>query len=908
MSTSPSIDSYLAPFGLPPASPPSPEGVPAAVREYLAAARQHLEHLHRSGASGQQLNETHSDLMDRLVRRLFEIAEELFFARGGEEQADLCVLAVGGYARREMDLHSDVDLLFLYREEVSPHVRSVSERVQLWLWDAQLAVGAATRTIDETIGLADEDPTVLTGILAPRFLIGSGVLFHEFQQRVREDLVSDPARFIAEQVAAQQERHGRFGDSLYLLQPNIKEGAGGLRDYHLAYWVMLASQPAARRREDFLQLGLLTEGELYELTAGLDFLWRVRNELHLITGRKTDQLSFELQDKIASSFGYAGSDAPGAELPVERFMSHYYRHARAVENYSSLVIEQCQQRASPARRREVRQVEAGLRIADGQLEIPHARQLREDPVQLLLAFAVAQEHDVRLTRKARRLVREQLDLVDDEFRRDPRARATFFRILESEHRVMRSLRAMNEVGLLAAFLPEWEHIVCRWQHVMYHTYTVDVHSIFLVEELRRLWLGRYRDTYPELTDLMHSVDDRAVLFLGCLLHDIGKGFGGDHSSRGVERAIPCVERLGLSEARRERVVFLVRYHLLMSHLAQRRDLSDPNLILEFARTVGDRTNLRNLYLLTFADMRASSSQAWTDWRGGLLRELFERTSELLETGADDRGKAIELVEKRVETRRLAAAAELEAGGVEAGKIRAYFDMMPRRYFTAHSPRQIARHARVVLSLERGQQMATAFREMRGEFSEFILCTRDVPGLYANVAGTLTAHGINILGAHVYSTRSGLALEVYRVSTPPGGEAERRLALESFEESLEELLRGEMDVAELLRRRGRRVARGGASPSRKPATVSITNEESDFYTIVDVAANDRLGLLHDLTRTIAEHGYEIYISKAGTVLDQVTDAFYLKDRAGKKLQDPEAIERLRTDLLAAVRLGERGDAA
>ncbi len=902
MSTSPSIDSYLAPFGLPPASPPSPEGVPAAVREYLAAARQHLEHLHRSGASGQQLNETHSDLMDRLVRRLFEIAEEIFFAGGGEEQADLCVLAVGGYARREMDLHSDVDLLFLYRDEVSPHVRAVSERVQLWLWDAQLAVGAATRTVDETIRLAREDSTVLTGILAPRFLIGSGVLFHEFQQRVRQDLVSDPARFIEEQVAAQQARHGRFGDSLYLLQPNVKEGAGGLRDYHLAYWVMLVSQPAARRREDFLQLGLLTEGELNELTAGLDFLWRVRNELHLISGRKTDQLSFELQDRIASSFGYAGGVDGGTELPVERFMSDYYRHARAVETYSSLVIEQCQQRASPPHRREVKQVEGGLRIADGQLEIPHARQLREDPVQLLLAFAVAQEHDVRLTRKARRLVREQLDLVDEGFRTDPRARATFFRILESEHRVMRSLRAMNEVGLLAAFLPEWEHIVCRWQHVMYHTYTVDVHSIFLVEELRRLWLGIYRDKQPDLTDLMHSVEDRAVLYLGCLLHDIGKGFGGDHSSRGVERALPCVKRLGLSEERCERVIFLVRYHLLMSHLAQRRDLSDPKLILEFAHTVGDRTNLRNLYLLTFADMRASSAKAWTDWRGGLLRELFERTSELLETGADDQGKAIELIEKRVETRRAAAASELEDGGVEPEHVQAYFDMMPRRYFTAHSPRQIARHARVVLSLERGQQLATAFREMRGEFSEFILCTRDVPGLYANVAGMLTAHDFNILGAHVYSTRSGLALEVYRVATPPGGEAERRLAWDSFEESLEKLVGGEVEVAALLRHRGRRVARGGA-PSRSPATVSITNEESDFYTIVDVAANDRLGLLHDLTRTIAEHGCEIYISKAGTVLDQVTDAFYLKDREGKKLQDPERIERLREDLLAVARLDE-----
>jgi len=897
----PEIGSFLTPFGPPPAPAPSPDGVPAAVREYLTAARAHLEHLHRAGAPGQQVNETHSDLMDRLVRRLFEIAEELYFAEGGEEQADLCVVAVGGYARREMNIYSDVDLLFLHRDEVSPHVRAVSERMQLWLWDANLAVGAATRTIDDTIELARQDRTVRTGILAPRFLIGSGILFHEFQQDVRERLLPDPARFIEEQVESQGQRHARLGDSLYLLQPNVKDSAGALRDYHVAYWVMLVSQPAARRREDFLQLGLLTEEELHRLTGALDFLWRLRNELHLLAGRKNDQLSFELQEKIAAAFGYA-QDHGGSELPVELFMSDYYRHARVIQNCSSLVVEQCEQRARPPKKREVRQLESGFRIADGQLEIPHARQLREDPVLLLLAFAVAQDHDVRLTRKARRLIREHLHLVGDALREDPRARAAFLRILEAENRVMRSLMTMNEVGLLAAFLPEWDHIVCRWQHVMYHTYTVDVHSIFLVEELRRLGNGAYADAFPELTELMQSCDDRTVLFLGCLLHDIGKGFGGDHSERGVERSRPCVERLGITPEQQERVIFLIRYHLLMSHLAQRRDLSDPKLILEFARTTGDRTNLRNLYLLTFADMRASSNRAWNNWRGALLRELFERTSELLETGSDDPSKAIELIERRVETRRDAAAAELQGLGVAESKIQGFFETLPRRYFTAHSPRQIARHARVVLALGGDKLLSTAYREMRGGFSEFIVCTPDAPRLFANVAGTLTAHDINILGAHVYTTRAGLALEVYRVQTPPGGEEERRLTWEGFEQSLEKVLRGEVEVADLLRSRGRPWSRGSA-PSWDAPTVSVTNVDSDFYTIVDVAANDRLGLLHDLTRTIAEHGYEIYISKAGTVLDQVTDAFYLKDSEGKKLSDLDAMERLRVDLLAAVQQGE-----
>lgn len=684
MTSVPDIDVFLA-HGPDAAT----EDVSQRVRDYLAASSVHLDELHRSGARGAVVNEVHSDLMDRLVRRLFELAEEFYFASGGDEAAGLCILAAGGYARREMNIHSDVDLLFLYRDKVSNHVSAVAERVQLWLWDANLAVGAATRTIDDTIALARKDGSVATSILGARFLAGSGLLFYEFQERVRAKLFSSPAKFVDEQLASQNERHVRLGDSLYLLQPNLKDGAGALRDYHLAWWVMQVTHVRAGGVDDFLHLGLLTESEVVELREALDFMWRTRNELHLLTQRKTDQLSFEVQEQLANSFGYGGE---GPELPVERFMSQYYRHARAIRTYSSLVVEQCLQRIAKPRRRKVKAVGGGFRIANGQLEVPHVRLLRDDPVRLLEAFAVAQEEDVKLTRKALRLIREHLYLIDDAYRSDPRARAMFLKILESPRRVMRALIGMNEVGLLGAFLPEWQHVVCRWQHVMYHTYTVDVHSIFLVEELRRLWLGEYEQEFPALCEMMRASDDRAVLFLGCLMHDIGKGFGGNHSAKGVERAGPCLERLGLSPERIERALFLVEHHLLMSHLAQRRDLSDPRLILEFAQIVGDRTNLRNLYLVTFADIRASSTKAWTEWKGNLLRELFERTAELLETGGPDAGKALELIGRRVTARREAAEVILREQGVDQAHAQQYFDTLPKRYFTAHSPKQIARHA------------------------------------------------------------------------------------------------------------------------------------------------------------------------------------------------------------------------
>jgi [protein-PII] uridylyltransferase len=621
-------------------------------------------------------------------------------------------------------------------------------------------------------------------------------------------------------------------------------------------------------------------------------------------------MSFEVQEQVAAALGYPDG-GPEAPLPVELFMGDYYRHARAIRNYSELAIEQCRGRVrrAPGPPPRVVEVEDGFRVVGDHLEIPHAAHLRERPLRLLTAFAVAQQNDVALSRTAERIVRENLHLVDDAYRSDPETTAAFLRILDSENRVMRTLMTMNEIGVIARYLPEWEHIVCRWQHVMYHTYTVDVHSIFLVEELRRLWSDKYERALPDLTALMRDVEDRPVLFLGCLLHDIGKGFGsGDHSTKGTERARVCLGRLGLDAERAGRILFLVQHHLTMSHIGQRRDLADPKMIFEFAKLVGDRTNLRNLYLLTFADMRASSKASWNEWRWALLRELFERTSEVLETGGPDEGVAIATIESRVATRMEAARDELRALGVAEAKIDGFFEEMPRRYFVSHGPRQIARHARSFLGFTEAKGVVTAVREMRGGFSEVIVVTRDVHGLYWRVAGTLTAKGINILASNVYTTRSGLALEVYRVATPPGVGEDRDRTWSGFEESLRKVLAGQVRVEDLVKRRRRPIG-STETPSRTPPSVSIENDESEFYTIVDVSANDRRGLLYDLTRTLAEHDLEIYISKATTVLDQIADTFYVKDTRGagfQKLADPERIEGLRRALLDAAQLDEAAD--
>jgi [protein-PII] uridylyltransferase len=869
-------------------------------RAYLDAVHERLAERQAEGATGSEINSANSDTYDRLIRRLYETVETDHYTREGRLDPRVAVAAVGGYARREMSIGSDVDLLFLVEDEIDPLAAEVAERIQYCLWDARVEVGAAVRNVDQCVALGLEDLSALTAIQGVRFLAGDAGLFPTLTRAVTQRLIPDVPAFVDELVEVMQRRHERFGESLYLLQPNLKEGAGGLRDYHTAMWVARAVDPNVRELRDLLHVGLLTDSEMAAYRGGLDFLWRVRNGLHLLQKRKTDQMSFGHQEELASYFGL--EEGAGDELAVERFMRRYYLHARAIQTFSEIVIEQCQARLRPRSAAEPPvETEDGFRIAGGQLEVPHSAHLREQPLRLLTAFAVSQDHDVPLSRTARRLIRENLHLIDDTFRRSPEAAAVLLRILASEHRVMRSLMAMNEVGVLGSYLPEWDHIVCRWQHVIYHTYTVDVHSIFLVEQLRRLWRGKFEQALPDLTELVREVADLPALFLGCLLHDIGKGFGVDHSSKGAVLARTCLERLALEPERIDRIIFIVEFHLLMSHVAQRRDLSDPKVIVEFARSVGDRENLRNLYLATFADMRASSDAAFTEWRRELLRELYVRTSEFLETGEDDPRRAMEQVEARVERRRAAAREEILALGVAAGRVDELFDSMPRRYFISHTPRQIARHARVVFSLGPERGLATAVREMRGGFSELIISTRDKHGLYGDISGCITGVGINILGSNVYTTRSGLALEIYRVTTPPGDEADRAGYWKRLDQVLLDVLDGRGSVSEL--QNARRAPVGSRrSPSRTPPTLSIRNDVSDFYTVIDVTADDRLGLLYELTRTLAEHDLEIFVSKASTVLDQVADTFYVKAASGKRLTDPEALARLEASVREVLGLG------
>ena len=860
------------------------------VRAYLDAAREYLIAKHDEGLSARQLNEEHAEMMDRLVRKLFRLAGDPYLTVDPKLGTRLAVVAVGGYGRRELSLGSDVDLLFLYRSKLSAYVETVAETVMQRLWDATLDVGHALRSVAESMRMGRDDLTILTSYLDARLLIGDPGLFAEFDRETSGYIRKHSYAFVEGKLAEQGRRHVRKGESPYLLQPDLKEGVGGLRDYHTALWLARALFWDAKRAEHLQRHGLIDAEELSELLRALDFLWRLRNQLQRngIRRRKEVRLSYEVQPDLAKFMGLADTSEL---LAVEQLMREYYLHARCVQRVSQNCASRTMERMD--RRRERRSspsypVDEGFAIADGRLEIPRAEMLAERPLRLLSVFAIAQHHDVELSLRAQRSVRQQVHRIDDAFRSDPAAAGVLRQILDSPLRVYRTLGVMNELGVLAAYLPEFAHLVGLWQQNLYHTYTVDIHSLFLVEQLRRIWKGEHRDTLPLATELIREVRRPFVLYLSCILHDIGKGRGGGHCERGAALVPEIAKRLGLPPDEAELVEFLVLHHLTKSGMADRRDVNDSRTIQNLATLCRTRERLRLLYLITVADIRSVSSEAWTTWKRSQMIALYRNTMEWLETGAVEQAAPqffIERAMRRAGQTQSQALALIEAKGVEASEAELLLDVMPRRYILDHTPAEIASHMEAALTyLAAGSEVGVYpfWPDDGGRgFWGLAVLARDRPGLFSAVAGVLAGCGHDILRAQVYTTRDGLALEIYQVRPLAGGAPEAELERARIESRLIETLKG--GTPPPITRQLRERPPEGAIRRRAPA-VRISNEDSDFYTVVDVSTNDRPALLYDITRALAGLDLQIGISRASTQADWVTDAFYVT-RDGRRVTDP-----------------------
>ena len=868
------------------------------VKQFIQQERSQIKAAHRHGAGGLEVVALHADLVDAVISQLFRLAEELLLRDVRDHTEGCAIVALGGYGRRELNPGSDVDVMFLYPRRADEYVTTVLHHVLYFLWDLGFTVGHSCRSLSDALRMMDADIIAFTSMLEARFLAGNSGVFAEFQERMWRNLHGRRVQqYITDKLEEQDRRHQKFGGSVYLQEPNIKEGPGGLRDFHVAVWIARARHRLADVT-DLSSLNLLTPVEVAQCLQDLDFLLRVRNELHYLQGGKHDVLSLQIQVPVADNLGYHD----GPKYGVEQFMQQYYRRAGGLHQLSKRVTDRCVERPGS----QVEAVMKKLRARDigddfvelnRQIHILPAQQncFLDDPVRLLKIFWYRQEMGYDLSLDAKEAIRSHLDLIDDPFRRSNRVLGFFLAILRAPRGVAETLRQMHQLGVLTAYIPEFARIACLVQFDAYHRYTVDEHTFVLMDCLEAL--GETED--PRLQEFRRIAGDLRkpeILKLAILLHDIGKGEGHGHAERGVTIAEEVLTRMGLPSGDIAAVSFLVAQHLNMAHIAERRDLDDERLIIEFARQVENEELLRMLYLLTYLDINAVGPQVWTDWKGTLLWELFIKTHTILTRGVPEG----EEEHRRARTLRTALMAEL-GGEFGAELVGQHLDLMPIRYVLNTSSAKVAQHLKLIERVRRGEPVALNWTTYPlAGYSEVLVCASAAPGRFSNVVGTLTAHGINILSAQLFSRADGVMIRAFQVSDGRGAALEDETVWHRFAQDLRGVIPGQVTVRELIKTRRRDLLAKPLPRAHEIQTrVEFDNVVSDRFTVIDIRAQDRLGLLYVIASTLSGLDVDVSLAKIATEVDQAMDVFYVTEKDGHKVTEPERMDAIRQALVHAI---------
>lgn len=875
-------------------------------KTYLQKGRSLLFERHRAGAGGREIVCTYTTMVDYLIRRLFEVCSQDYVRRYPSLNPRCAIIAQGGYGRAELNPRSDIDLLFLYSWKLTPYVEAVAEKLLYTLWDAGLQVGHAARSIAESVRLANRDMKVKTALIDGRYLCGDAGLYGDFEKAVEHSLLrKNEERFIREKLEENRQRQERYGGSVYLLEPDVKEGEGGLRDIHAALWIAKVRHKI-KNFDGLALLGVIQEKDLSELQGAQDFLWRVRNELHFGSGKHQDQLTFAEQERVSRALGFAGERKL---KPVEVFMRSYYLRASQVSRLTSLIIHRVTEHpgAPDSRRYGVgRKIREGVQVSRNYLWISEPNILTSHPENLISLFADTQKHKVEISEESRELIRGHLSSMDEGLRSSTTANLSFLEILKWKERVYETLLEMHRCGVLGALIPEFGRLLCMALHDLYHIYTVDQHSLRLVMELERLRAGAFRESFPLLTQLARAVENIEILYLGLLSHDIGKGYGGGHSEIGAEMAKNIAGRMGLNIDDTAQLEFLVRCHLLMAHTAFRRDLEDEKTIIDFAQTMGNLSNLKMLYLLTYADIRSVGPEVWNNWKGALLENLYLRAASILEGQEkgefrrEDRRSRIRRIQARLR-QRLAVKYDGES-------LDRFLESMPDRYFLATPEDEMPPHFELMSQFGGDGSINSPSREGSREsfvssvhhfperdYSEMVLCAEDRPGLFARITGVFAALGLDILNARITTAKNGLILDVFWISH--SGRAEVVMDSRKWTRVralLDQVLTGAVDIARLVEE-SRRPSLFKRRGPKVPTSIQIDNEASNDFTIVEVYTQDRIGVLFAITYGMHLLGISIHLAKISTNVDQVADVFYVADEQGGKIRDPERLETIRQTL-------------
>jgi len=863
------------------------------VQKFLEMRRSAIQEAHANRASGKEVVSALTAVADEVIRRLYLEAvsrsRAAFPAWSGE---DLVLVALGGYGRQELAPHSDIDIMFLYREEGSEVARDAAATILRGLWDLGYRIGHSQRTIRDCVTIGKADLTVKTSLMEARFLVGSRSLYREFHKSYQEEVVyKKVSAYIASKIEERLQEYERYGSTLYLLEPDIKMSKGGLRDLHLLKWVAMARYQTLSLA-DLYQRALLSQKDFQILMEAQEFLWRIRNELHFHAGRCYDILSFDEQVRLAEVFQFEDQHK---RLAVEGFMQRYYQHTTGLHHVATRFLNRAQPRSVWQKlgdRFLSKVVEQDfLMMRDTISVLPTARaEVLAHPVRLLRLFYLSQQHGIRISDELLEMIHEQVEAMPAELFPSKEVGKLFLAILSGTGHVAETLTAMHQVQLLGKILPVFSAVRGLMQFNEYHKYTVDEHCIRSVQEAETM-IGQ--EGYLE--GIYREIHRKDLLHLALLLHDLGKGEPGDHSMVGKRIAIETADRLGLNEHERELLALLVERHLLMSHLAFRRDLTDQKVLLLFARQVATPEALKMLLILTAADIAAVGPGVRTPWKEDLLLELYLKGMEEL-TGA----KPLESEEKRLADIRATVTSQL-AGRYPESWLAHQWEATAVRYLLATPPEKIATHLQWIHDLPPAEVRVAVQHQPESDLTEITIYTYDtlIPGIFSKIAGVMAAKGLQILGAQIHTRADQIVVDTFQVLDPDyeGPPPEERW--EDISEAIRAVLKGEVAVESLLARRRRVSVSRGVAFIREPTRVEVDNDTSDQFTILDVFAQDKRGLLSVITKSIFELGLSVHSSKIATRLDQIVDVFYVTDRTGQKVTEENRIQEIRRRLVSDI---------
>ncbi len=890
-------------------------------KTFLKVETHRLKILHRGGAGGREVCRARAALIDLLLQSMWNAVNASLTPQSQKEFPQLALVAIGGYGRAELNPFSDIDFMFLHEGQVVagskplPHLSRLMDGILYPLWDVGLKVGYSVRSIADAVEAAHDDMQSKTSLIEARLVTGSESLFKKLQKTVLTKCVDGyENQYITARLEDQAARHNKFGNSPSMQEPNIKNGCGGLRDYQNLVW-MTFFKYRTRTLAELEERELISRSERRQLEDAYDYLLRVRNELHYHTGRAVDVLSKNVQPAIATNLGFTDR-SPSRRL--EKFMREVYTHARNIYLINRTLEDRLALLPAPKRLQFIRgfidrrrrrkaeeQVVDGFKFIEGHIHATSNRVFRDQPRRLMRVFLYAQQRGLRLHPDLAQLIRNQLSLADRTFLSDEHVRETFLSILNQRGNVAPILRAMHETGLLGKYVPEFGRLTCLVQHEFYHQYTADEHTLVCLEQLDRVWEAK-EAPQKEYAPLFHELERPYLLYLALLLHDTGKADGhGKHAEASSELARRVADRLGLDGTATHNLRLVIEHHLQMANVSQRRDLEDPAVIRSFAKMVQNLEVLKMLTVHTFVDSRATSDKLWNDFKDLLLWTLYRKALTLLQGGTEFRlaeEKQRELLAEEIQ--------RLLPGKISEEELHAHFGTLPPRYFQIHSAAEILRdmvliHQFLHLQVSEHAHPLEPIIDWHSEPDRGVtvvkICTWDRAGLFSSISGSFSAAGLNILSAQIFTRSDAIVLDTFCVVDARTGTLVERDEREKFEELLIKVLTGgDVDFRALMsRQKGARPPYQSYEGDRLPTRIHFDNEGSESRTAMEVETEDRLGLLHVISETLA--GLDLNISAAKIVTEKgaAIDTFYINEEDGGKVLNEQRQELIQRQILDAI---------